>query len=169
MKKIRKTIWLLLENKELEIEVCQNKGIEYERVTITDGQRPKDTDTDRLVNIFRKAFLDGYWLHIHCRDGHGRTNTVMAMYDMIHNAKTKNIFEIISNHPTVDLLKLQAGDIKGIISMDIYPYFSWKADRTGFLFKFYQYCFEHFDDLHGKENPKIHFSQYVANQRKDYI
>jgi len=155
--------------KELESDVCVSKAIQYERVTITDGQRPKDIDTDNLVQIFRKAHLEEFWLHIHCRDGRGRTNTSMVMYEMFYHAKTKNIFEILANHPTVDLLKLQAGDLKGPISMDVYPYFSWKANRTDFLFKFFQYCYDHFDDLHSKEGPKTLFSQYVANQRKNYV
>ena len=79
-----------------------------------------------------------------------------------------NLFQILARHPTVDLLKLSAGNLEGVIQMDTFCYFRWKADRVEFMFMFYQYCFEHFDALHSKEKLSSSFSHFVASKRKEY-
>jgi len=86
-KDVKDTTPVPFSTKTTEEDLCKDAGVLYRRVTITDGQRPKDEDVEHILHIFKNIVQNNAWLHIHCRDGHGRTTTVMAMYDIFWNAK----------------------------------------------------------------------------------
>ena len=72
------------ENVQTEKEVVEALGFRYVRFYVTDRTQP-DTETIEAFLDFVDSLPRDAWLHFHCRAGHGRTTTFMAMYDMIRN------------------------------------------------------------------------------------
>ena len=72
------------ENVQTEKEVVEALGFRYVRFYVTDRTQP-DTETIEAFLDFVESLPRDAWLHFHCRAGHGRTTTFMAMYDMIRN------------------------------------------------------------------------------------
>lgn len=106
---------------ELIIKVNKN---DYLRVTVTDTKIPTDT----MVNFFVSSVKDlpnDTWLHFHCKEGEGRTTTFMVMYDMMKNAKTVPMDDIINRQ--IELANLQNKNLKNPSRMAL-----WKS--------FYEYC-----------------------------
>jgi len=69
----------------------------YIRIPVTDHCRPSEEALNRFVDLC-KSLNDGDWLHCHCHGGDGRTTTFLALFDMVHWAKTKGT----SNFPSLD-------------------------------------------------------------------
>lgn len=69
-------------------------GHKYSRFYVLDESPPDDIEVDRFVQLV-KTLPKNTWLHFHCHDGHGRTTTFLAMYDMIHNAKKVTLQDIL--------------------------------------------------------------------------
>ena len=72
------------ENVQTEKDVVEAIGFRYVRFYVTDRTQP-DTETIEAFLDFVESLPRDAWLHFHCRAGHGRTTTFMAMYDMIRN------------------------------------------------------------------------------------
>ena len=72
------------ENVQKEKDVAEAAGFRYVRFYVTDKTQP-DTETIEAFLDFVESLPRDAWLHFHCRAGHGRTTTFMAMYDMIRN------------------------------------------------------------------------------------
>ncbi len=72
------------QNVQTEKEVVEAIGFRYVRFYVTDRTQP-DTETIEAFLDFVDSLPRDAWLHFHCRAGHGRTTTFMAMYDMIRN------------------------------------------------------------------------------------
>ena len=72
------------QNVQTEKEVVEALGFRYVRFYVTDRTQP-DTETIEAFLDFVESLPRDAWLHFHCRAGHGRTTTFMAMYDMIRN------------------------------------------------------------------------------------
>lgn len=72
------------QNVQTEKEVVEALGFRYVRFYVTDRTQP-DTETIEAFLDFVDSLPGDAWLHFHCRAGHGRTTTFMAMYDMIRN------------------------------------------------------------------------------------
>ena len=72
------------QNVQTEKEVVEAIGFRYVRFYVTDRTQP-DTETIEAFLDFVESLPRDAWLHFHCRAGHGRTTTFMAMYDMIRN------------------------------------------------------------------------------------
>ena len=114
-----------------EEEIVTKYGLKYYRFPITDHTRPKDEQVDQFVAMMQKR--EG-WMHFHCQAGKGRTTTVLAMYDMMINAKNKTFEEIISRQREIGGIDLLAPADVGEWK---YPYL---IERAEFIKKFYQYC-----------------------------
>lgn len=69
-------------------------GHKYSRFYVLDESPPDDIQIDKFVRLF-KTLAKNTWLHFHCHDGHGRTTSFLAMYDMIHNAKKVTLQDIL--------------------------------------------------------------------------
>jgi len=160
-----------------EKSVWEKSGIKYERATITDGQRPGDLDIDILLRIFNRALQNKSWLHVHCRDGHGRTNTIMVMFHIFLKCRSESLSQICAAHPTVDLLKLGDGGPfvpptdKNYKTVPLsHTLLKWKVDRADMLAKFYQFCYIYFDKLQHKEGylKKKLYSSYARRLRNEY-
>lgn len=72
------------QNVQTEKEVVEAIGFRYVRFYVTDRTQP-DPETIEAFLDFVESLPGDAWLHFHCRAGHGRTTTFMAMYDMIRN------------------------------------------------------------------------------------
>ena len=72
------------QNVQKEKDVAEAAGFRYARFYVTDRTQP-DTETIEAFLDFVESLPKDAWLHFHCRAGHGRTTTFMAMYDMIRN------------------------------------------------------------------------------------
>lgn len=83
---------------QTEEQVATAAGWGYLRLTVPDHHRPQDSEVDRFTSFVR-GLPPQTWLHFHCRGGVGRTTTFMAMYDMMHNARSKS-FDAILQHQT---------------------------------------------------------------------
>jgi hypothetical protein len=116
-----------------EQELCKAHDLGYVRIPVTDRERPEDGEVDRFVRLVRDL-PDGQWLHFHCKAGHGRTTSFLAMYDMMRNAKKVG---------QDDILKRQFL-IGGDDLTEDPPRDSWRypgaVERRKFLAKFYDYC-----------------------------
>lgn len=71
-------------NVQTEKETVEAIGFRYARFYVTDRSEP-DTETVEAFLAFVESLPKDAWVHFHCRAGHGRTTSFMAMYDMIRN------------------------------------------------------------------------------------
>lgn len=120
---------------ETERQLVTRLGLQYWRLAISDHKRPSDKDVDSYI-LFLRALPKDAWLHFHCRAGKGRTTTFIALLDMLHNAKTVSLEDILSRH------HLMGGANVAKISDD--PEKAWKKEwgleRAKFLAAFYEYA-----------------------------
>lgn len=116
-----------------EQEACRASAVDYVRFPVTDDSRPDEKTVNDFITFF-KSRPAGIWLHFHCKDGHGRTTTFMAMCDMLENAKKVSFDDIMARQYCLggaNLLDSGAPD-------------NWRYplenERTVFLKEFYQRC-----------------------------
>jgi len=162
-------------------------GVTYYRVAITEDQRPEDRDVDSLMIIFRQAEKDRSWIHVHGRDGFGRTNLVMVMYNIFWEANKRSLVDIVKSHPTVNLLDLldmlPSADSQFNLQFnpfttpikekaptaDISKQFLWKMERAQFLAYFWQFMNTNYDKIHTASTKAVPtWSAYAASMRRRY-
>ncbi|WP_068470869.1 fused DSP-PTPase phosphatase/NAD kinase-like protein [Candidatus Protochlamydia phocaeensis] len=116
-----------------EREIANRYQVHYIRIPVTDHVKPTDEAVDLFISFVRNLPKD-YWLHMHCAAGVGRTTTFMAMFDMIKNAKTVGLDDILKRQWSIGGLNFQNLSEKT----------SWKLPyailRLRFLEDFYEYC-----------------------------
>lgn len=109
-----------------EQTLIKNNKDTYIRVTVTDTKLP----TPEMVNLFVQSVTKlpkNSWLHFHCKEGIGRTTVFMTMYDMMHNAKTVPLNDIVLRQ--IKIANLEDKE-EGLES----------KDRMAFYTQFYSYC-----------------------------
>ncbi|CAM2752127.1 fused DSP-PTPase phosphatase/NAD kinase-like protein [Legionella worsleiensis] len=108
-------------------------GFEYHRLFITDHRAPRDSEVDAFLSLIRSK-PKKTWFHVHCRGGKGRTSTILAMFDMLHNADKVSFDEIIERQasisPYYNLLTMERSD------PELTPYY---LERIAFLKRFYEF------------------------------
>jgi len=117
-----------------ESDVVAASGASYVRITVSDHSRPTDEEVDRFVAAVRQIPANG-WAHFHCRAGKGRTTTFMVLYDMLRNAGSVSLDDIVNRQSVLagdyDLLKPEGAA-------------GWKAavfaERATFVRAFYNYA-----------------------------
>lgn len=67
-----------------ERQVVESLGLEYRRIHVPDHRRPRDTEVEQLVELFRN--YPTVEIYFHCKAGKGRTTTAMIMRDIHLNA-----------------------------------------------------------------------------------
>lgn len=116
-----------------EQELCRANELGYARIPVPDRERPDDHEVDRFIRFVR-GLPEGAWLHFHCKAGHGRTTTFLAMYDMMRNARKVSPNDIIKRQWLLGGVDLFADP----------PPDDWRypgaVQRRKFLDRFYQYC-----------------------------
>lgn len=77
-----------------ESEEAKKYGFNYKTVNIGSKFTAVDENIDEIVNLFDSLSEDD-WVHIHCTNGKGRTSMVLAMLDIMRNAPTVSLDNII--------------------------------------------------------------------------
>ena len=106
-------------------------GLRYHRFFIPDHYRMTDEQVDQFVK-FVKTIPNGEWVYFHCRGGRGRTSSLMTMYDMIKNAKSVSLSNILEREELIggkDLNSKSEG-YKSILG----------KKRLELIKRFYEYC-----------------------------
>ena len=93
-KKERETLAMGPASARTEAELAAALGAGSLRVPVSDRTRPDDAAVDRFLTFYRTVSPET-WLHFHCRAGHGRTTTFMAMADMLKNANDVSFEDVI--------------------------------------------------------------------------
>ena len=75
-------------------EEAKKYGFEYKSVHIGSKFIAPDKDIDEIVSLF-DSIPQSTWIHIHCRNGDGRTSMLIVMLDMMKNAPTVSLNDII--------------------------------------------------------------------------
>ncbi|MFI9724254.1 hypothetical protein ACIHFE_32200 [Streptomyces sp. NPDC052396] len=113
-----------------EREAATAAGLDYLRLTVPDHHRPQNEEVDRFVTFVR-GLRPSTWLYFHCRGGKGRTTTLMAMYDMLRNARQVSFADILHRQQLIGGVDLLGGD-----DTSGRP----AAEREKFLRSFYTYA-----------------------------
>lgn len=109
-----------------EETLIKENNNQYIRIPVTDTKLP----TPEMVDLFVSSVTnlpENSWLHFHCKEGIGRTTTFMTMFDMMKNAKTVPLNDIVLRQ--IKLANLEDKE-KGLES----------ANRMAFYNKFYAYA-----------------------------
>jgi hypothetical protein len=109
-----------------EMGLAHQLGIDYIRIPVSDHCRPTDDIVDRFVTFVRGLEANA-WLHFHCHGGDGRTTTFMTLYDMIRNAGSLALEDIVGRQSLIGEYDLFGG------SSEVYKL------RTEFITAFYAY------------------------------
>ncbi|NMM64176.1 protein tyrosine phosphatase [Clostridium sp. P21] len=136
------------EKVQTEEELAKSQGVGYLRITVSDHLKPLNDQVDLFVSSVKDTPKDT-WLYFHCRAGIGRTTTFMAMYDMMHNAKTVSFDDIVKRQFLIG----------GTNLVDCTKPRNKKQheERAEFVKKFYQYCHDNNDGF------KTTWSQWCKN------
>lgn len=107
----------------------------YIRFYILDRHKPSNEQVDAFIN-FLHTLPKNAWLHFHCRAGKGRTTTFMLMYDMLHNATTVALKDLLARHAQA------GGSALNIMPCDKNNQWAYNAAvaRYNFIQQFYQYA-----------------------------
>lgn len=108
-----------------EETLIKENNNQYIRIPVTDTKLP----TPEMVDLFVSSVTnlpENSWLHFHCKEGIGRTTTFMTMFDMMKNAKTVPLNDIVLRQ--IKLANLEDKE-KGLES----------SNRMAFYNKFYAY------------------------------
>lgn len=120
---------------ENEEAIVKRNGASYYRLPVRDHTRPCDQTVEKFVEFVKHLDPDD-WLHMHCSAGKGRSTTFLALYDMMLNARSTPLEEIIHRQYFYGGVNLFVETENG----------NWKApfvvERMRFLERFYNYCIE---------------------------
>jgi hypothetical protein len=102
------------------------------RVFLSDRQPPNVAQIDRFI-AFSKG-IKGAWLWFLCRAGDGRTTTLMAIWDMMHNARRVPFSDILARQHAIGGI-----DLTQVGQPDSVKY-TWDKRRLATLQAFYAYA-----------------------------
>lgn len=117
-----------------ERQFVESLGLSYLRMPITDHIRPTDEYVDQFIK-FMTSLPKKTWLHFHCKGGSGRTTTILALNDMMHNASKISFDDCCERQNLLggkDLRDLDEESFKYEVS----------KERLAFIKEFYEYCRE---------------------------
>jgi len=116
-----------------EQALVEKAGLQYQRFFITDHRAPNALEVNRFVK-FVKSLPSNAHLYFHCHAGIGRTSTFMVMYDILRNAKTTSLSDILQRQ-----VELGGKDLSVMVNSNSYKYL-YDLERYHFLQAFYQYA-----------------------------
>lgn len=122
---------------ETEESMVRSAGHQYVRLPVLDHVRPTDAVVDVFIEAQRNLPANA-WVHFHCRSGWGRTTLFMSLYDMLINARSMSLEDIVKRN--VDLSKDQDLLFVGSSQEWQYPY---QKEQVDFLREFYNYAKAH--------------------------
>ncbi|MBX9786439.1 MAG: hypothetical protein K2Y08_03775 [Alphaproteobacteria bacterium] len=77
-----------------ESEIAKQYGFEYTNIRIESKIPSSDEAIDTFVN-FIDTLPENTWVHFHCHHGKGRTSLMLTMYDIMKNAPTVSLQDIV--------------------------------------------------------------------------
>jgi hypothetical protein len=77
-----------------ESEIAKQYGFEYKNIRIESKIPSSDEAIDTFIN-FIDTLPENTWVHFHCHHGKGRTSMMLTMYDIMKNAPTVSIQDIV--------------------------------------------------------------------------
>ncbi len=124
---------LVVNQVESEKDVVSQLGFHYVRLTVSDHRAPEPAEVDRFLKVMSQ-WPKNAWIHVHCRGGDGRTTTFMTMLDILRNAKSVSLDDILTRQASVPPYY----DLRDIKTDDpiLIPYYQ---ARLAFIQQFYQY------------------------------
>jgi hypothetical protein len=128
-------VTLTAETALTERQLAETLGLGYFRIPATDFLPPTAENVDRFV-AFAAGLPPETWLHFHCHGGDGRTTTFLAIWDMMHNAGTVSVDDIVRRQALIgpeDLFKV------GTPESWTHPF---QVERAGFIRRFHEYARE---------------------------
>ncbi len=117
-----------------EKQIVEYEGHKYQRLPASEHVRPSDAQVDHFLNVV-KQIPSSDWIHFHCREGVGRTTLYMAMYDILKNAKTVALDDILTRQ--VELARDFEVFSEG--NPDHWK-FSFQQEQSEFIRNFYEYA-----------------------------
>ncbi len=124
-----------VERLETEQQLAKRLGLGYRRLQVLDRNRPDDIVVDEFIQMV-KTLPPNTTLYFHCRGGKGRSTTFMILYDMLKNAKTVSLEEIVFRQERL-------GGVN-VFNTKTKPGGEWMAqmriDRKAFIEAFYHYA-----------------------------
>lgn len=123
--------------------LAQKKGVQYQRLPVTDHLRPTDERVGQFIALMKDSVLNPAardWVHFHCSAGRGRSTTFIAMYDMMNNANKASFEDILARQALIG-----GKDLAEPFEKTDWRY-EYHFERLEFLKNFYNYC---------KENPNF--------------
>jgi len=136
-----------------ESEEVKKYGYDYKAIDIGSKFIAPDQQIDAIVDFFDHLPQDT-WVHVHCTNGAGRTTTALAMLDMLKNAPTVSINDIVKRQHLLG-------------GVDLFDTVVWKGgtytkaeleNRKKFIEKFYEFACQR------KAGGIQHWSQWNAAQ-----
>ncbi len=117
--------------------IALDVACQYQRFPATDHVRPQDIEVDQFLAFEVGLQNKSVWLHFHCRGGDGRTTTFLAMHDVIHNAPTVTVDDILNRQYLLGGVDLDTppDTAPGNTSFK-YPF---AVERAQFMQNFYKY------------------------------
>jgi protein-tyrosine phosphatase len=118
-----------------EKEIVEQSGAQYMRLGVCDHLRPDDVEVNNFIQIIRDLPAKS-WLHVHCKGGQGRTTTFMTLFDVLHNAQSVAIDDIIKRQCAL-------GYNYDLVGPGNHPEREeFRKERLEFIYAFYQYARE---------------------------
>ncbi|MEI6531660.1 MAG: hypothetical protein WCN87_02430, partial [Chlamydiota bacterium] len=137
-KRIRTPIPVTVTSAATESNLAARDGVGYVRVPISDHKAPEVAQINQIITLFKTRPASG-WLHFHCKGGKGRTSVVLAMWDMLYNAKKDSFETILARENAFSNYDIQKNPPDG-------HYFTEREVRLHVLKSFYEYCRDNKDD-----------------------
>lgn len=125
-----------IETASTERALIESLNFVYVRLPVLDHSHPEDELVEQLIALLQDN--PSSWVHFHCAAGKGRTTTLMALYDIYHNAKLVSLDDILRRQKEIG-----GDDLKKFIKRPKDPYHQKLAKkRYDFLKRFYLFCLE---------------------------
>ncbi len=131
-KRIRIPIPVTVTSTATESNLAAREGLGYLRVPISDHKAPEVAQINQIITLFKTKPSSG-WIHFHGKSGRGRTAFILAMWDMLHNAKKDSFENILAREKIFSSYNIKTNPIDD-------PYFTEKEMVLYILKSFYEYC-----------------------------
>jgi hypothetical protein len=119
-----------------EEDLVHAAGADYMRVYAADYMPFTNDEVDQLVTFWQSRLADS-WLHVHCAAGDGRSTQALALFDMLENADTVSLRNIVDRQH----------ELGGTALLSVNSKTSWRKDaaiaRAKLVRRFYRYAKEH--------------------------
>jgi hypothetical protein len=123
-------------NVQSEEQLVVAEGAGYTRVPNADYIPFDNQQVDQLVAFWQSRSPDT-WVHVHCNAGGGRSTTALVLFDMLENATTVKLQDVVDRQD-----ELGGNDL-----LAVRPKPKWRHDaqvqRAQLVRRFYQYAREH--------------------------